>query len=108
MMLNRFLWWEHNIRRQKNVNSSQYRCQNGRTLTMCDGRWERETLEVWLRSKERLLLTDLKLPRGEKTKKPRKRVEVAEAEAGVDLKEVGQHNYDLLVRKLSANLARKL
>ena len=76
---------------------------------MCDGRWERETLEVWLRSKERLLLpSDLKLPRGEKTKKPRKRVEVAEAEAGVDLKEVGQHNYDLLVRKLSANLARKL
>ena len=76
---------------------------------MCDGRWERETLEVWLRSKERLLLhSDLKLPRGEKTKKPRKRLEVAEAEAGVDLKEVGQHNYDLLVRKLSANLARKL
>ena len=107
-MLNR-LRYENIIKQPKIVNSSQYRCQDRRTLTVCDGRWERETLEVWLRSKERLLLpSDLKLPRGEKTKKPRKRMEVAEAEAGVDLKEVGQHNYDLLVRKLSANLARKL
>ena len=38
-----------------------------------------------------------------------KRVRVEhKVEAETDLKEIGQHNYDIFIRKLSANLARKI
>ena len=92
-------------------------------------RWERETLELWLRSQQRLILTSElrsvtnifcslfnqlscvdppRLPRGEKCKPVKKR-EVARKEVvETDLKEIGHHNYDIFIRKLSANLARKI
>jgi len=80
-------------------------------------RWERETLEVWLSAKQRLFVkSELRLPKGEKSKPRKKVVKNEEAEmvtemvetSEMDLKEIGQHNYDILIRKLSANLARKV
>ena len=76
-------------------------------------------MEVWLSAKQRLFVkSELRLPKGEKSK-PKKKVltdegthedtvvEMVET-SEMDLKEIGQHNYDILIRKLSANLARKV
>ena len=54
-----------------------------------------------------------RLPKGEKEKPKSKRkvekiVKDVDEEIVTDLKEIGQHNYDILIRKLSGNLARKI
>ena len=70
---------------------------------------------MWLIAKQRLYVkSELMLPKGEKSKHKKKvdneaALEMREVESSeLDLKEIGQHNYDILIRKLSANLARKI
>merc|ERR1712062_321907 len=76
-------------------------------------RWERETREVWIIAKQRLLLSnELRLPKGEKEKSSRKKLAERKMEScgeeKLELREVTLNNLDILKRKLSANLARKV
>merc|ERR1711881_541555 len=72
-------------------------------------RWERETREVWIIAKQRLLQSnEMRLPKGEKEKSSRKKIKGSSKDFGgdenVELREVTLNNLDILKRKLSANL----
>ena len=89
-------------------------------MSDCGVRFQRETHEVWLVAKQRVLLgpdlrsvhlmdtavhtTDgeCRLPRGEKSKSKRAK------ESGEEMKEVTLNNLEILRRKLSAGLGRKV
>merc|ERR1711893_417609 len=87
------------------------------TLTLfketANQRWERETREVWIIAMQRLIQSnELRFQRGEKEKSSRKKVKETSKEVSgeenVELREVTLNNLEILKRKLSANLARKI
>merc|ERR1712029_231346 len=72
-------------------------------------RFQRETHEVWLKAKERMEINlDLKVAKGEKSKKKDSEKRKLKDAPQEDLKEVTKSNFNLLRRKLSANIVRKI